>query len=114
MAQRPLAEGGASDEAEILSGRSHSWKQFCPVILQAASKYPVYGVEQLPRNGNECLQTGFVFEPGGFRKRLLRRDHNGMRPAPNTNRSSQSGDFPHGSCETPSSLELPDMATSCK
>jgi hypothetical protein len=82
MAQPPLAEGGASDEAEILSGRSHSWKQFCPVILQAASKYPVYGVEQLPRNGNECLQTGFVFEPGGFRKRLLRGDHNGMRPAP--------------------------------
>src|SRR5580704_6730824 len=31
-----------------------------------------------------------------------------------TNRSSQSGDFPHGSCETPSSLELPDMAASCK
>jgi hypothetical protein len=48
-------ERRASGEEEIVSGQSDPWKQLCPLILQAASKYPVYGVEQLPRNSNERL-----------------------------------------------------------
>jgi len=28
---------------------------FAPSYIHAASKYPVDGVEQLPRNSNECL-----------------------------------------------------------
>jgi len=45
----------ASDEEQIVSGQRDAWKQLCPLILQAASKYPVYSVEQLPRNSNERL-----------------------------------------------------------
>jgi hypothetical protein len=30
-------------------------KQLCALVLQAASKYPIYGVQQLPRNRHERL-----------------------------------------------------------
>jgi hypothetical protein len=43
------------DEGKTVSYYMNPWKQFCPLILQAASKYPVYSVEQLPRNSNKCL-----------------------------------------------------------
>jgi len=42
------------------------------LMLQTASKYPVYGMEQLSRNSNECLQTGFVLEPRGLRRRPVK------------------------------------------
>jgi hypothetical protein len=37
------------------SGQLDPWKQLCPLVLQAAPKYSVYGVQQLPRNRNERL-----------------------------------------------------------
>jgi hypothetical protein len=40
---------------EIGSGQRDPWKQLCPLVLQSAPKYPIYGVQQLPRNSNECL-----------------------------------------------------------
>ena len=40
---------------ETGAGQRDPWKQPCPLILQAASKDPVYGMEQLPRNRNERL-----------------------------------------------------------
>jgi hypothetical protein len=45
----------ALDEEQMLSGQSDPWKQLWPLVLQAASKYAVDGVEQLPRKSNECL-----------------------------------------------------------
>ena len=36
-------------------GQRDPWKQLCPLILEPASKYPVDGVKQLPRNSYECL-----------------------------------------------------------
>jgi hypothetical protein len=45
---------------EIVSGQRDPWKQLCPLVLQAAPKYPVYSVQQLPRNSNERLETGFI------------------------------------------------------
>jgi hypothetical protein len=45
----------ASDEEEIVSAQSDPRKQLCPLILHAAPKYPIYGVQQLPRNSDECL-----------------------------------------------------------
>jgi hypothetical protein len=36
-------------------GQRDPWKQLCPLILQAASKDPIYGMEQLSRNSNERL-----------------------------------------------------------
>src|SRR5260370_12803689 len=38
-------ETRASDEEQLVSGQSDPWKQLGPLILQAASKYPVYGVD---------------------------------------------------------------------
>ncbi len=40
---------------EIGSGQRDSWKQLCPLVLQAAPKDSIYGVQQLPRNRNERL-----------------------------------------------------------
>jgi hypothetical protein len=37
------------------AGQGDSWKQLCPLILEPASKYPVDGVEQLPRDSNQRL-----------------------------------------------------------
>jgi beta-lactamase regulating signal transducer with metallopeptidase domain len=39
----------------IVSGQRDTGKQLCALIHHAASKYSVYGMEQLPRNSNECL-----------------------------------------------------------
>jgi hypothetical protein len=89
-------EGCASDEEEIVSAQSDPRKQLCPLILHTASKYPVDGVKQLPRNSNECLQTGFVSSQEAFKKKLLRGDRNGMRPTPACKALFSDDDFPHG------------------
>ena len=49
-------------------GQSDPWKQLCPLILQATSEYSVDGVEQLPRNSNERLETGFDSSEEAFEK----------------------------------------------
>ncbi|WP_334266821.1 hypothetical protein [Edaphobacter sp. HDX4] len=63
-----IAEWPTSDEEQIVSGQFDPWKQLCPVIVQAAPEYSIYGVEQLPRNSNECLQTGFLSSQEAFEK----------------------------------------------
>ena len=40
---------------EIGSGERDLWKQLCVLVLQAAPKYSIYGVQQLPGNRNERL-----------------------------------------------------------
>jgi len=43
-----------------VSGQRDPWKQLFSLILEAAPEYAVYGVEQLPGNGNKRLQTSFL------------------------------------------------------
>lgn len=95
--RRPLLE-------EIGSGQHDPWKQLCPLVLRAAPKYAIYGVQQLPRNSNERLWTGFISSRQALEKRLLREDRNGIRPAPACKAIFSGDDFQHDSCETPSSL----------
>jgi LacI family transcriptional regulator len=43
---------------ETGSGQRDSSNQLCPLILQAASKDPVFGIEQFPCNSNERILRG--------------------------------------------------------
>jgi hypothetical protein len=60
--------GNTTVSQDIWSVQSDSRKQLCSLVLEVAPKYPTYGVQRLPRNRNERLQTSFLSSPQVFEK----------------------------------------------